>query len=124
MYTACPYVKDGKSIRIGNNEWKINSRVNCNSYNIIYLLICKKEQCKKTYHVGHVGLADHRGYIENDEIKKATGSHVNTAGHSLSDLSMTVIEQVKKNDIFYRRERERLFINKFTTLHSGINRQI
>ena len=74
--------------------------------------------------MGHVGLADHRGYIENDEIKKATGSHVNTPGHSLSDLSMTVIEQVKKNDIFYRRERERLFINKFTTLHSGINRQI
>ena len=130
MCTACPYVKEGKSIKIGNKEWRIDSRVNCNSYNIIYLLVCKKEHCKEKYYVGQSKrimkfcLADHRGYIVNHDIKKATGSHFNAPGHSLSDLSMTVIEQVKKNDIFYRKERERYFINKFNTLQAGMNRQI
>ena len=69
-------------------------------------------------------LAGHRGDIVNHDFKKATGSHFNAPGHSLSDISVTVIEQVKNNDILYRRERERYFINKFNTLHAGMTRQM
>ena len=53
-------------------------------------------------------LADHRGYINNQDESKATGEHFNSPGHSLSDLS--IIALVKKNDDLYRKEREKYFI--------------
>ena len=56
-------------------------------------------------------------------MDKATGHHFNLPSHSLSDLSVTIIEQVKKNDENYRREREKYFIRKFNTFYSGMNRQ-
>ena len=37
---------------------------------------------------------DHRGYV-NNLVDSATGQHFNQPGHSLADLSVSVIEQVK-----------------------------
>ena len=54
----------------------------------------------------------------------ATGEHFNEPGHSLSNLTVTIIEKVKNNDLNYRREREKLFIKKFNTLNKGLNRQL
>ena len=34
---------------INNMEWKINKPYDCNSYNVVYAVICKKEKCKKAY---------------------------------------------------------------------------
>ena len=62
-------------------------------------------------------LSDHRGYIYNKDRTKATCLHFNLPGHSLADLSITVIEQVKKNDLIYRKEREELHIRRFDTLY-------
>ena len=66
---------------------------------------------------------DHRGYVNNKKIEKTTSGHFNNPGHSLSDMTVTALEQVKKNDLFYRREREKYFINKFNTVHIGMNKQ-
>ena len=41
-------------------------------------------------------LADHRGYINNPDETQATGKHFNSPGHSLADLSITVLEKLKK----------------------------
>ena len=38
-------------------------------------------------------LADHRGYINNQDETQATGKHFNSPGHSLADLSITVLEK-------------------------------
>ena len=46
---ACPYIKEEKSVKINNKEWKINKPYDCNSYNVVYAVICKKEKCKKAY---------------------------------------------------------------------------
>ena len=35
-------------------------------------------------------LADHMGYINNQDETQATGKHFNSQGHSLADLSVTV----------------------------------
>ena len=43
-------------------------------------------------------LADHRGYINNQDETQANGKHFNSPGHSLADLSITVLEKVKKSD--------------------------
>ena len=44
-------------------------------------------------------LSDHRGYVANRDTTKATGQHVTLPGHSIDDLRITVIEQVKKKNL-------------------------
>ena len=43
-------------------------------------------------------------------------------GHSFKNMKFTVIEQIKKEDIFYRQEREKYHIRKFNTFYYGMNR--
>ena len=69
-------------------------------------------------------IADHRGEIVNKNNDKATGAHFNLPGRSLDNIEFTILEQVKRNDESYRRERERYLINKFNTFHKGLNRQV
>ena len=131
--TACPYITEGKSITYNKTKWNLNRTLNCNSYNIIYLIECKKDRCKRNENYRYVGetkrplkyrLADHRGYILNDKENQATGAHFNLPGHSLSDLSVTILEQVRQKDDFYRKEREKYHIRRLNTLHSGMNKKM
>ena len=46
---ACPYIKEGKGCKMNNKEWEINKSFDCNSYNVVNAVICKKEKCKKAY---------------------------------------------------------------------------
>ena len=46
--TGCPYIKEGKSLKINGVDWKINQTLNCQSYNIVYAVICKKENLQKS----------------------------------------------------------------------------
>ena len=59
-------------------------------------------------------LADHRGYINNQDETQATGKHFNSPGHSLADLSITVLEKVKKSDDLYIKERKRNSLESLT----------
>jgi hypothetical protein len=68
-------------------------------------------------------LADQRGYINNLDESLATGKHVNSPGHSLSVLSIVILEKVRSSDDMYRKEREKYFIRKFNTYYKGLNRQ-
>ena len=126
--TACPYIREVKSLRINNNEWKINQSLNCEISNCIYLIECKKDNCSMKY-VGETRrilkfrLAEHRGYVTNQDFSTATGNHFNSPGHSLSDLTITVLEKVKSSDDLYRKEREKYFIRKFNTFYKGLNKQ-
>ena len=126
---SCPYVLPGKTVKIDiERQWRIDKKVNCNTFNCIYMLQCTKENCKNRY-IGQTGrflrfrIADHKGYITNQVTSKATGAHWNQPGHSLADMKFTVLEQVKYNDEAYRKERETFFINKFNTFYKGINKE-
>ena len=128
--TACPYIKEGKSIKLKKSQWNINRNLNCESRNIIYLIECQKEKCIKKEEYRYIGetkrplkyrLADHRGYVFNKKTNQATGAHFTSPGHSLADLQVTILEQVKKRDDCYRKEREKYFIMKLNTMHSGLN---
>ena len=66
-------------------------------------------------------LAEHRGYIQNKQTEKATGAHFTLPGHSVANLRITVIEQVKKESDIYRQEREKFFINKLNTFYGGFS---
>ena len=50
---ACLYIKDGNIVKINKKEWKINKQYDCDSYNVVYAVICKKEKCKKNPRQSH-----------------------------------------------------------------------
>ena len=54
---------------------------------------------------------------------KATGGHFNLPGHKLSDMSISVLEKVKENNVFYREGRESYHIENFNLQRKGINRK-
>ena len=64
--------------------------------------------------------AEHRGYVNNQE-DTPTGEHFNSPGHSLADMTVTILEKVKSSDDLYRKEREKYFIRKFNTFYKGLN---
>ena len=65
------------------------------------------------------------GFVINmtEDTTTATGLYFNLSGHSLADLSITPLEQVRKNDTVFRKEREEFHIRRFNTLHKGLNRK-
>lgn len=105
----------------------IKDTLDCKSHNIIYLINCKK--CKKQY-VGETGrqlserLANHKSNIK---LKRNTpvASHFNENGHTIQDLSITPIEQIKqpKNQTL-RWQRELGWIEELMTYNPfGLNQQ-
>ena len=46
---ACLHIKKGKSVKINNKELKKNKPYDCNWYNVVDAVICKKEKCKKAH---------------------------------------------------------------------------
>ena len=87
----------------------------------------QKDKCKESY-IGKnkrmlkFCLADHIGYIRSQRLDTPTGTHFNSPGHTLGDLSNPVIEKSKRNNHSYRRQREEYHINKFNTYYKGMNR--
>ena len=127
---ACPYIKVSKSVKINKDKkWIFNRKLSCENSNVIYMIECQKSNCKENRYIGETKrplkyrLAEHRGYVINKMTTYATGAHFNSPGHSLSDMKIIILEQVKIKDPQYRRERERYFINKFNTYYEGMNRE-
>ena len=53
--TACPYIKTGNKVKVTENRyWNINRHVSCQSFNVVYLIECNKDYCKKKY-IGETG---------------------------------------------------------------------
>ena len=125
---TCPYIREGREIMINKSKWKINRQFNCSSYNVVYAIICNKDNCNSVY-IGETKrmlkyrIAEHRGYVLHKRTDKSTGEHFNLPGHSLADLRVTIVEQTKGKSSEYRNEREHYFIRRFDTLYGGLNRQ-
>ena len=126
---TCPFVKEGKFISINNKQrWEIHGNINCETANLVYLIECKKENCKARY-IGQTErklkerFANHKQYTKSIIPTQATGEHFNLPGHSLSDITVTIIEQIKNKNEDYRKQRETFHIKKFNTYYKGLNRQ-
>ena len=124
----CPYILEGKSVTGNNYTWEIKNQVNCNSYNLVYLIECNISKCKRPY-IGETDrdlksrICEHIGYIKTKKIDKATGSHFNYPGHSLSNMTVIILETIKNKNTQYRKQREKLLIKRFDTYYNGINLQ-
>ena len=108
-----------------NYKTDINCSVDCSTSNIIYLLGCKK--CPQQY-IGETErslkerFSEHKGYENTNNQSKSTGAHFNSKGHSASDMNITILEKVFNSDINFRKQREKLYIQKFNTRYKGLNR--
>ena len=125
--SVCPYIKEGKVVQATATKHKIdiNSSVDCSAKNVIYLLGCSK--CPQQY-IGETErmlkerFAEHKGYVISNNQTKATGVHFNQRGHNVSNMQVTVIEKVFNQDPHFRKQRERMHIQKFNTKYKGLNR--
>ena len=88
---------------------------------------------KREIHKRYIGETDreikkrineHLGYIRNYDEEKATGKHFNLPGHSVANMKMTIMEQVKTQSDYYRKEREEFFIRKLATFNTGMNKKL
>ena len=91
------------------------------------MIECKKDECRLKYigetkRIMKFRLTEFRGYISNDD-DTATGKQFNSPGLSISDLSITILEKVKRKGEMYRKEREKYFIRKFNIFYRGLNQQ-
>ena len=66
--------------------------------------------------------SEHKGYVNTNNQSKATGVHFNTKGHSVSDMEISVIEKIFSQDPMFRKQREKLYNQKFNTRYKGLNR--
>ena len=121
----CPFVSERKHIKTSKFTWQINSQVNCQTRNMVYMIECIKENCKERY-IGesertlHDRISEHVRYLRTN--KEATGEHFNKQGHTLGDIRTTIIEKVQNQDYLYRKERESHHIRIFNTFYKGIKR--
>ena len=105
----------------------INAAVDCNTSNVIYCIECMKPSCRLQY-IGQtseplkIRFNQHRGYVRNEALSKATGLHFNGSAHKISDMKVTIVEKVYNKCEFFRKRRESYYIRKFNSKHQGINR--
>ena len=105
----------------------INVPVDCNTSNVIYCIECIKPGCRQQY-IGQTSdllktrFNQHRGYVRNSVVSKATGHHFNGPAHQISDMRVSIVEKVFNKCEFFRKRRESYYIRKFNSKHQGINR--
>ena len=66
--------------------------------------------------------SEHKGYVVNNKLTKATGEHFNSKGHKASDMRVTVLEKIFSLDPAVRKEREKYYISKMNTRYKGLNK--
>ena len=47
--TSCPFIKEGKFVRLNKSKWIINTEAKFENKNIVYFIECNKEQCEEQY---------------------------------------------------------------------------
>ena len=69
---ACPYQKEGNTVKFSKTwKWVLNRKLTCKNKNIIYMIECKKTNCKENQYIGETGiplkycLAKHKPYVVN-----------------------------------------------------------
>ena len=92
---------------------------------MIYLLGCDK--CPQQY-IGETErmlkdrFLEHKGYANTNNQTKATGLHFSQKGHSVNNMKITILEKVFNENPQFRKQREKMYIQKFNTKYKGLNR--
>ena len=124
----CPFVKRGKQVKASATNYSVDldRKFTCQDKNVIYCIEC--DLCNSQY-IGESErslqerFSEHKGYVANHHLNKATGNHFNLRGHQIHHMKVTVVEKIRNFDPRFRKTREKMFIEKFNTKHKGMNKQ-
>ena len=96
----CPFVRESKTVQSTASKCTvdINRPVNCQTRNILYCITCTKCSFGESERTLKERFSEHKGYVVNNKITKATGEHFNQKEHKVSDMSVTVLENVFSSD--------------------------
>ena len=106
-------------------QFTIRSHLTCQSTNIIYLINCNK--CHNTQYVGETGKTlQNRFYHHRSDINTnkdtLVARHFNSTDHTLTDLSVTAIEQMRQPSPTIRKRREKYWRHQLRTNYpDGLN---
>ena len=67
---------------------------------------------------------EHKGYVANQHLHRATGHHFNLPGHKIHHMEITILEKIHSKNEKVRKTRESMFIEHFNTKYKGINRKL
>ena len=129
IYILSHKVVKAKKYKVHNFTWKLGRSMKSSSQNVVYMLECDLENCKRRY-IGvtqkqfRERIYQHIGYVRKKVKNRATGENFTLAGHSAHNIKFTNLENVRSKDHPYAREREKLLIRKFNTFHRGINKEL
>ena len=73
--------------------------------------VSKCSSKSKTEHSLRTRFTQHKGYMNNKQIKRAKGFHFDLPGQRISDMKVTILEKVEYNTEAYKEERH--IINKY-----------
>ena len=76
---------------------------------------CPTQYIGETNRTLQTRFLEHLGYVKNKHTSKATGDHFNQKGHKQSDMKITILEKVYNQSDQFRKQREKMFIQKFNT---------
>ena len=114
-------ISDKKGIK-----YKLKSRMNCNSINVIYMIECTK--CKLVY-IGQTSnplryrITQHISDINRRDLFKPVAQHFCTPQHSLKNFDVTAI-MTSSDDVTARLNWEKTWIRLLDTLQpQGLNRK-
>ena len=123
-------------VQHSGEEIPIKSAMNCQTENLLYVLLCKRchqlrnwpqqylGQTSKTAEerfVGHVNTVVQQCH---QNTKTPVGQHFRSGPHSPADIQFTPFEKVYSRDPFVRRARETNLINKHSFVTHGMNLQL
>ena len=99
----CPFVKEGKTIQSTSSKYTvdINRPVNCQTKNILYGITCEKcslQYISESEQTLKDRLSEHKSYVVNSMMKKATGEHFNSKGHKVYDMKISILEKIFSPD--------------------------
>ena len=103
----------------------IKASANCKTANVVYVIKCKKfnnRNVGETETALHIQMNGHRSDIKHQRLEKPVTAHFNSEGHSLQDLSISVIEQIHREEASYGRAKESYWIQTLQSLApEGLN---
>ena len=100
-------------------KFHAQATANCKTNNVVYLIQCNK--CGKQY-VGetentlHLRMNGHQSDYNCKLPNKPVAVHFNSVGHTFNDLSITVIEQLWRDNVAHRKSRESYWIHTLRSL--------
>ena len=62
----------------------------------------------------------HRSDV-NSQKDKAISNHFNSPGHSISDMTITIVEKIYNKNPLFLREKEKFYMKLFNTRLGGLN---